>query len=75
MYILNPGMDHTETVIIQHYYLPKIRGDICTQIKVWNNCHINKKKLKYGYLPAKEEDAIPWDRILVDLIVPYKILR
>ena len=31
--------------------------------------------LKYGKLPAKEAEAIPWDRLSVDLIGPYKIRR
>ena len=34
-----------------------------------------KKGLKYGYLHDKEAEAIPWDRILVDLIGPYNIRR
>ena len=41
-----------------------------------NTCHKNKKQnLKYGNLPAKEAQAIPWDRLLVDLIIPYKSIR
>ena len=32
-----------------------------------------KQNLKYGKLPAKEAEAIPWERLLVDLIIPYKI--
>ena len=33
----------------------------------------NKQNLKYGKLPAKEAEAIPWDILLVDIIGPYKI--
>ena len=29
----------------------------------------------YGKLPAKEAEAIPWDRLSVDLVGPYKITR
>ena len=34
-----------------------------------------RKNSKYGKLPAKEVEAIPWDRLSVDLIGPYKIRR
>ena len=34
-----------------------------------------KQNLKYGKLTAKEAEAIPWDRLLVDLVGPYKIIR
>ena len=29
---------------------------------------------KYGKLPAKEAEAIPWERLSVDLMGPYKII-
>ena len=54
--------------------VPDIRNDIRIQIKVFISCQRNKKEvLKYDHLPAKEAEAIPWDRLLVDLIGPYKI--
>ena len=31
------------------------------------------KHTKYGHLPPKEAEAIPWDRLCVDCIGPYKI--
>ena len=53
-----------------------MRDNIHTHIKVYNNCQKNKKKtLKYGKLPANEARSIPKERLLVDLILPYKILR
>ena len=33
----------------------------------------NNQNLKYGKLPAKEAEAIPWDRLSVDLIGQYKM--
>ena len=75
-YLLNPGKVRTEANISQHYYWPQLRDNICTHIKVYNNCQKNKKQnLKYGKLPAKEAEAILWERLLVDLIGPYKIRR
>ena len=37
-------------------------------------CQKTKKShTKYGKLPAKEAEAIPWQRLCVDLIGPYTI--
>ena len=30
---------------------------------------------KYGHLPAKDAEYIPWDRLCIDLIREYKIRR
>jgi hypothetical protein len=32
-----------------------------------------KQSKKYGLLPEKETEAMPWDRLCVDLIGPYNI--
>ena len=39
--------------------------DICQRCK--------KKKNKYGHLPPKEAETIPWKRVNVDLIGPYTV--
>jgi hypothetical protein len=37
-------------------------------------CQTQKKQSKkYGLLPEKEAEAMPWDRLCVDLIGPYNI--
>ena len=36
---------------------------------------VKKVKLKYGKSPYKLADVIPWNKICVDLIVPYTICR
>ena len=75
-YLLRPGTERTEATISQHYYRPYLWGDIYTHIKVCNTCQKNKKKnLRYVKLPAKEAEAILWDRLSVDLIVLYNIRR
>ena len=69
-------MDSTEATISQHYYWPQFTDGIRTHIKVCNTSQKNKKQnFKYGELPAKEAEAIPWDILSVDLIGPYKIRR
>ena len=32
-----------------------------------------RNKSKYGHLPAKDAEAIPWNQLCVDLVGPYKI--
>ena len=65
-----------EATISHHYYWNNIRDDILTQTKFCRTFWINNKKgLKYGHIPAKEAEAIPWNRLSVDIIGPYKIRR
>ena len=53
-----------------------LKGRHCTHIKFCRTCQKNKKQnLKYGKLPTKEAEAIPWDRLSIDLIGQYKIRR
>ena len=40
------------------------------------SCQRNKRKSKkYGHLPEEEAEALPWDKICIDLIGPYTIQR
>ena len=32
-----------------------------------------KRRKKYGHLPAKKAEVIPWNRVNVDLIGPYNV--
>jgi hypothetical protein len=37
-------------------------------------CQTQKKQSKiYGLLPEKDAEAMPWDRLCIDLIGPYSI--
>ena len=43
--------------------------------KTCHKCQLSKKaQKKYGFLPAKQAETNPWDRVNVDLIGPYTIL-
>ena len=75
-YLSHPGMDITEATISQHYYWPQLRDNIRTHINVCNTCQKKmKQNFKYGKLSAKEAEAIPWDRLSVDLIGPCVIKK
>ena len=67
-------MERTYATISQHCFWPNLRNNICAHVKVCNTFHLKKKQNpKYGKLPAKEAEAIPWDIILVYIICQYKI--
>ena len=43
----------------------------CKKCSICQTSKVSKKK--YGLLPAKEAETIPWNRLCVDLIGPYRI--
>ena len=67
-------MVRTEETIKQQFYWPNMRKmihSICTRCPT---CQTTKRThAKYGHLPEKEAEAIPWDKLCVDLIGPYHI--
>jgi transposase InsO family protein len=72
----HPGINRTEETIGQHLFWPKMREQITSSVNSCAICQRNKKqRKKYGHLPEKEAEAIPWDKLCVDLIGPYKIKR
>ena len=76
MYLGHPGINRTEETIAQHLWWPKMRDDITYQVSTCDTCQKNKRQYKkYGLLPPKTAEYIPWDRLCVDLIGPYKIRR
>ena len=74
--LCHPGINRTEESIGQHLHWPKMRSQITKHVQSCPTCQRNKRKVKkYGWLPPKEAEAIPWDRMCIDLIGPYKIKR
>jgi transposase InsO family protein len=72
----HPGINRTDETISQHLWWPKMREQITTNVSRCLVCQLNKKRnKKYGHMPEKEAEAIPWDKLCVDLIGPYKIRR
>ena len=75
-YILHPGMDRTEAMIHQHLYWPNIRNSVQTEV---SNCdtfqRTKRSHNKYGKLPTKLDEEIPWNKIYVDIIGTYIIRR
>ena len=75
-YLLHPGITRTEETIKQHFYWPHLQTDVRKFVGTCDICQKSKKqRLKYGHLPAKEAEVVPWERLCVNLIGPYTIER
>ena len=68
-------MDRTEATIHQNLYWPDIRDTIWKEVINCNTCQRKKRSnKKYGKLPAKVAEEIPWNKICIYLIGTYVIL-
>ena len=64
MYLLRPGMDGTEDVIHQYLYWPDIRDAVQKEVTNRDTCQPTKQSnRRYGKLPAKLDEEIPWDKL------------
>ena len=51
-----------------------MKKDVSDYVNKCPSCQRNKRRIaKYGLLPPKEAEAIPWDKLCIDLIGPYRI--
>lgn len=74
--LCHPGINRTEESISQHLFWPKMRDQITSHVHACPTCQKNKRHTKkFGWLPPKEAEITPWDKICIDLIGPYKIRR
>ena len=72
--LCHPGRDRTYKTISQHFYWTHMYKDVEKYCRKCPKCQLTKTgKLKYGKLPAKEAECIPWQKLCVDLIGPYNI--
>ncbi len=72
--LVHPGETRTELTIAQHYTWKGMRNTVKTVCSKCLSCTENKKFFrKYGKLPPKEAECIPWKTLCVDLIGPYTI--
>ena len=73
-YLVHPGstrmLKSMQTILHWH----GIRKDVEKFVQKCDICQrCKKKKNKYGHLPPKEAETIPWKRVNVDLIGPYTV--
>ena len=69
-------MDKTKVVILQHLYCPGIRKAVLKEVTNCDTCqHTKRSNIKYGKLPSKESEEIPWNKLCVYLIGTYFVIR
>ena len=74
--LCHPGETRTEQTIRQHFTWNNLKvtvHEICSKCDTCQRC--KKSHLKYGHLPEKRAEAVPWDVLCVDLIGPYTLKR
>jgi hypothetical protein len=72
--LMHPGETRTELTMGQHFTWKGMRKTVQDVCKKCGSCQLSKPKLqKLGHLPEKEPEMVPWDRVCIDLIGPYKI--
>ena len=74
-YLLHPGHTRLEETIAATMYWPSLRSDVRAHTKSCERCQKGKKRKrqKYGHLPPKVAETIPWRTVCVDLIGPYTL--
>ena len=73
-YLAHPGESRTEATIRQTCTWLNLCSHVQTFCKTCRTCQLFKKqRKKYGHLPAKEVEELPWSRVNVDLIGPYVV--
>ena len=73
-YLQHPGETRLEETLVAVMYWPGLRADVRRHVKSCNRCQLGKRrKRKYGHVPSKIADQVPWQKVCVDLIGPYTI--
>ena len=73
-YLQHPGVTRLEETLAQVLWWPKMREHARRFVKGCKACQKGKGKArKYGHVPAKLAEVVPWRAVCVDLIGPYTI--
>ena len=55
-------------------YWKTLRSDVRRHVRTCDKCQKGKRKTcKYGHLPPKVAETIPWNAVSVDLVGPYTV--
>ena len=74
--LCHPGVTRTEMTINRHFTWTNLKKTVQTVCANCETCKRTKRRTsKYGKLPVKEPEGIPWEQVCVDLIGPYHIPR
>ena len=70
----HPGVKRTAATIIQHLIWPGLYAEVEQYVSKCQACQLYKgQKKKYGHLPVKDVEVLPWKTVCVDLIGPYTV--
>ena len=71
-HLLHPGETRLELTLRQHFTFIGLKPMVHKVCKACNVCRsLKKSQLKYGKVPPKEPELIPWHTLCIDLIGPY----
>ena len=73
-YLCHPGQNRTEETIRQFLTWNGLRKTVEQVCSKCPTCQRTKRDTKkYGHLPPKQAESVPWEKLCVDLVGPYKI--
>jgi len=73
-YLQHPGISRLEETLVAVMFWPGLRVDVRRHVKSCKRCQLGKRrKRKYGHVPPKIADQVPWQKVCVDLIGPYTL--
>ena len=74
--LCHPGVTRTEMTINRHFTWTNLKKTVQSVCGNCETCKRTKRRTtKYGKIPAKEPEGIPWQTVCVDLIGQYTIPR
>jgi hypothetical protein len=72
--LCHPSETRTEQTIRQNFTWTNLRNTVHQVCSKCPTCQITKRNnVKYGKIPEKEAEAVPWEKLCVDLIGPCTI--
>ena len=72
--LMHPGITRMTKTIRLHFTWPNLDKQVENHCKRCSICQLTKKtKKKYGHLPPKKAEVIPWNTLCIDLIGPYTV--
>ena len=73
-YLMHPGQTRLYETLAATMFWPLMESQVRAHTKKCKLCQLGKRRRhKYGHLPPKESEIIPWRCVCVDLIGPYTI--
>ena len=74
VYLVHPGSVRMHKTINATMTWPKMKAEIERYCRTCGKCQLAKRKTKkYGKLPAKVAETIPWQNVQIDCIGPFTI--